>query len=56
LELQRREEELKTLNEKAQLNQLQIQIGRLKVELSAKDNDVKRLKIIWYIYGMNILS
>ena len=44
LELQRREEELKTLNEKAQLNQLQVQIGRLEIELSAKDNDIKRLE------------
>ena len=44
MELHRRQEELKTLNKKAQLNQLQIQIGRLKVELSAKDNDVKRIE------------
>lgn len=44
-ELQRREEELKNWNKKAHdLNQLQVQIGRLEVELSAKDNDVKRLE------------
>lgn len=44
-ELQNRDEEIKDLRGKVQdLNQVKIQIEKLQVELSAKDNDIKRLE------------